>query len=252
MADKLGLTNTRVLSPKKGVLRKLTVFVPKFALADLKTALHLAGAGEIGNYSECAFISEGNGTFRPNQNANPAIGTKNKLEIVEESKIEVIYEIYKEKAILKSMNENHPYEEVAYYIQDVQNTHQDVGAGIIGELPIEMRHEYFLEKVKQTFRCKFLKHSQFIKDSIKTVALCGGSGSFLTKAAIAAKADIFISADFKYHDFFDAEGKILIADIGHYESEQFTKDLLCEVISKKFTNIAVLLSKVNTNPVFYF
>ena len=252
MAEKLGLLNLKILSPKIDVLKKLSLFVPKEKADILKNALHDAGAGKIGNYSDCAFLTEGIGTFMPNEKAKPHIGIKNTLEKVEEIKIEVILPTHLEKNILNVMRNNHPYEEISYYLQNLENENQEVGAGMIGDLPQEMRHEYFLEKVKQTFRCKSIKHTKFLKDSIKRVALCGGSGSFLLKKAIAGNADIFVSSDFKYHEFFDAEDKIIIADIGHYESEQFTKELLFDVISKKFTNIAPLLSKVNTNPVFYF
>lgn len=252
MAEKLGLNNIKILAPKKGLLKKLTVFVPKKNVETLKNALHEVGGGCIGNYRECAFLSEGVGTFMPNDKAMPHIGSKHNLEKVEEIKIEMLVPAHLENIILKTMKANHPYEEVAYFMQNIDNENQDIGSGMIGDLPQEMRHEYFLEKVKQTFRCKSIKHTKLLKDSVKKVALCGGSGSSFLKDAIAQKADVFISSDFKYHDYFEAEDKIIITDIGHYESEQFTKELLFEIISKKFPNIAVLLSKVNTNPVFYF
>ncbi|MFN0049066.1 MAG: Nif3-like dinuclear metal center hexameric protein [Cytophagales bacterium] len=251
IAEKLGLQNIKILAPKSDLLRKLTVFVPTDKVSSLTEALHIAGASNIGNYRDCSFISEGVGSFRPNENANPTIGQKNKLEQVAEARIEVIFTIDIEKAVIAAMKKAHPYEEVAYYISKLENENQHVGAGAIGDLPQEMRTEYFLDKMKAIFRAKTIRHTKQLKDTAKKIAVCGGAGSFLLQNAISQNADIFVSSDFKYHEFFDAEDKIMIADIGHYESEQYTKDLIQEIILKKFPNIAVLLSKINTNPVFY-
>ncbi len=251
IAEKLGLKDVKILAPQKNTLRKLVVFGPEDKAELLLMALHMAGAGRIGNYEECSFVSEGVGSFTPTENANPTIGQRNKPEHVKESRIEVIFPVDAEKEILKAMKSVHPYEEVAYYVTQLENENQEIGAGAIGELPQDMRTEYFLDKIKATFRTKTVRHTKHTKDAVKRIAVCGGAGSFLLKEAIAQKADVFVSADFKYHEFFDAEDKLMIADIGHYESEQYTKELLLEIISKKFPNIAVLLSKVNTNPVFY-
>lgn len=251
MAEKLRLKNVKTLSPKKDTLKKLTVFVPVEHAEKLLSALHEAGAGNIGNYSECSFQTEGLGSFKPNDLANPTVGKSGKKELVKEQKIEVLLPIDKEKAVLKAMYKSHPYEEVAYFLQNLENYNQDIGSGIVGDLLQEMRTEYFFDKLKAIYKTKTLRHTKQVKDTVKRVAMCGGAGSFLLKDAIAQKADIYVSADFKYHEFFDAEDAIIIADIGHYESEQYTKELLLEIISNKFPNIAVLLSKVNTNPVFY-
>lgn len=251
IAEKLQLQNVRILKPKSNILKKLVVFVPVNDTEKLAQALHQAGAGNIGNYKDCSFRVEGVGTFRPNEQANPHIGEKNKLEYVQENRLEVIFPAYAEHQVLKAMYANHPYEEVAYYLTGLDNALADAGSGAIGELAIEMRTDYFFEKVKAMFKSKVIRHSKMVKDSVKKVAVCGGAGFFLLKDAIASQADVFLTADVKYHDFFDADGKIILADMGHYESEQFTKDLLFDIISKKFTNIAVLLSKVNTNPIFY-
>jgi len=251
IAEKLGLVNIKILAPKSDTLKKLTVFVPTANAEGLTNALNAAGAGNIGNYQDCSFISEGIGTFRPTVNANPTVGQTNKLEHVKEARIEVVFPIDVERQVLAAMQNAHPYEEIAYFISKLDNENQHLGSGAIGELPTEMRTEYFLDKVKAIFKAKMVRHTKQLKDTVKKIAVCGGAGSFLLKNAIAQQADVFISSDFKYHEFFDAEGKILVADIGHYESEQYTKELLQEIISKKFPNIAVLLSKVNTNPVFY-
>lgn len=251
IAEKLGLQNIKILSPKNETLSKLTVFVPKEKADSLTAALHKAGAGHIGNYDECSFVSLGVGTFKPKESANPTIGSINKISRVEESKIEVIFPSAIQNKIISEMKKAHPYEEVSYFITLLENQNQDVGSGAIGELPMEMRTEYFFDKIKAVFRSKMVRHTKQIKDTVKKIAVCGGAGSFLLRNAIAQQADVFVSSDFKYHEFFDAESKIMIADIGHYESEQYTKDLFLEIILKKFPNIAVLLSKVNTNPVFY-
>ncbi len=251
IAEKLALTNIKILAPKFDSLKKLTVFIPIEKAEEFTKTLHNAGAGNIGNYQECSFTSDGMGTFRPNEKSNPAIGQRNKLEHVRETKIEVILPSHAEKNILTAMQKAHPYEEVAYYLSKLDNQNQNLGSGAIGELPNEMRTEYFLDKIKAVFRAKTIRHTKQIKATVKRIAICGGAGSFLLKNAMAQNADIFISSDFKYHEFFDADDKIMVADIGHYESEQYTKDLLQEIISEKFPNIAVLLSKANTNPVFY-
>ena len=128
---------------------------------------------------------------------------------------------------------------------------QQVGLGIIGELKEPIKTSTFLIDIKNTMKTNCIRYTSLAKEEVKRVAVCGGSGSVLLKNAKSAEADIFISADFKYHDFFDAENDIVIADIGHYESEQFTKDLIYDLLVKKFTKFAVLLSKVNTNPINY-
>lgn len=251
ICDKLELINTTVLAPKTGTLKKLTVFVPQQNAPKLLDALHNAGAGNIGNYEQCSFKTNGIGSFKPTENATPHIGEKNTLEHVEETKIELIVPSPAINKVVNAMHQNHPYEEVAYYITPLENLNHDIGAGMIGSLKENMTAAEFISHLKDKMGLKVVKHTKFIKDEITSVAVCGGSGSFLLNNAISKKADIFITADFKYHEFFDAEDKIVIADIGHYESEVFTKDLFYEIISKKFTNIAVRLSEVNTNPIVY-
>lgn len=252
IADLLHLHNTKVLAPKPNILSKLTTFVPYESTGAVLEALSTAGAGNIGNYKKCSFRSEGIGTFEPQEGANPSIGIKNQLEEVKENRIEVIFPSFLQHSILAALKGAHPYEEVAYYIQNLENENQEVGSGLVGELHEEQEEEKFFLYLKEKMQLKTIKITSLLKKPIKRVAVCGGAGSFLLPHAIAAKADVFISADFKYHEFFDAENKIIIADIGHYESEIFTKDLIYEILNKYFTNIALNLSDTVTNPISYF
>ena len=251
IAEKLGLENCRVLAPKSDLLRQLVVYCPTKNAEELKTALFNNGAGAIGNYDQCSFSSVGKGTFRANENCNPFVGQVGEQHKEDEQRIEVIYPKFKEREVLNAMNLAHPYEEVAHQIYVLENKHQLVGSGIISELKTPVNTEQFLMDIKEKMQTDCVRYTPAVKQEIKCVAVCGGSGSFLLKNAIAAKADIFITADFKYHEFFDAENNIVIADIGHYESEQFTKDLIYDLLVKNFTKFAVRLSKVNTNPIKY-
>ncbi|MAU35975.1 MAG: Nif3-like dinuclear metal center hexameric protein [Flavobacteriales bacterium] len=251
IAKRLGVKNTKILKPKKDLLRQLVVYCPTSDVDKLRNQLFQAGAGDIGNYDECSFSSVGKGTFRSDERCNPHVGLIGERNTVEEEKIEVVFTKDKENSIISAMKNTHPYEEVAYQIYSLDNLYQDVGSGIIGELPKAIKAEKFLAMIKSKMKTDCVRYTKLVKDKIKKVAICGGSGSFLLSIAKKAKADIFITADFKYHEFFNAENKIVIADIGHYESEQFTKDLIFDLLTKKFTKFAVRLSKVNTNPIKY-
>lgn len=252
IANRIGLKNLRILQPIQGNLSKLTVFVPKDALEKLDEAIFKAGGGQIGNYSECHFRTEGTGTFKGNENSNPQIGNKNVREAFEEFRVEYLVSNYNLRTVLNAMYTAHPYEEVAYEIYPIQNSNQFEGAGMIGELETEQDEITFLSQLKTTFKCGVIRHTQLLGRKIKKVAVCGGSGSFLLSKAIQQKADIFITGDFKYHEFFDAENKLIIADIGHFESEQFTTNLLAERLKENFTNFAIHLTEHNTNPINYF
>jgi dinuclear metal center YbgI/SA1388 family protein len=251
IAEKLGLENCKILAPKADLLRQLVVYCPNINAKNLKTALFEAGAGTIGEYDQCSFTSTGKGTFRANDHCTPFVGEIGKNHIENEDRIEVIYPKSNEKSVLDAMKIAHPYETVAHQIYELENKHQLVGAGIIGELNTPVDAQVFLKSLKLNMQTECVRYTHLVKKQIKTVAVCGGSGSFLLSHAMSAKADIFITADFKYHEFFDAENKIVIADIGHYESEQFTKDLIYHLLVKNFTKFAVRLSKVNTNPIKY-
>jgi dinuclear metal center YbgI/SA1388 family protein len=251
MCEVLGLQNTKILIPKKGIIKKLTTFVPSKNAEALRSALFIAGAGNIGNYDHCSFSNTGDGTFRGNEESNPVIGEKGKLHTEKETQISVVFESKNEASVLKSLQENHPYEEVAYELITTENVHQNIGMGMIGELSSEMDETAFLQYVKKTMQTDCIRHSNLINKKIKKIAVLGGSGSFAISNAIKAGADAYVSADFKYHEFFKAENRILLADIGHYESEQFTKNLLVDYLTKKFTNFAIVLSQKSTNPIYY-
>ncbi len=252
IGEKLGLNNLQILSPKTSTLLKLTVYVPVNNAEIILNALHEAGAGQIGNYENCSFSGQGIGRFTPKNNAEPTIGKIDKPEKVNEIKIEVILPIHLQFMVLEAMFKAHPYEEVAYFLTKIENQNQMIGAGAIGELNTEMDESEFLNHLKKAMNLQTIKYTSILNKKIKIVAICGGAGSFLLKDAKAKNADAFVTADYKYHEYFDAEGQILIADIGHYESEVYTKELIHFKISNKFSNFATLLSATNTNPVKYF
>ena len=251
ICQRLGLTNTKVLMPKTGVLSKLVSFVPGGKTGDVLDALYLAGAGQIGNYKNCSFTSEGTGTFKPDEGAIPSVGTVNVQEFVEESRIEVIFPTHLQHKIITALRKAHPYEEVAYYVTALLNDNQEVGSGMTGDLPVPQEPLAFLRGLKDRMNVKVIRHTKMLDAPIKKVAVCGGSGSFLLNNAISSGSQIFITSDFKYHEFFDADGKIIIADIGHFESEEFTKELLVDVLMKKFPTFAIIFSKTVTNPISY-
>lgn len=251
ISERLGLQSVRILAPKTDTLHKLVTFAPLADADKILQALGEAGAGQIGNYRNCSFRTTGTGAFQPNDQAKPHIGEAGKLEQVEEQRIEVVYPAHLATQILKALRAAHPYEEVAYYQQALMNQNQEVGSGIIGELPEPLSGDDFLAHLKKSMQLTVVRHTNLLEKPVQRVAVCGGSGSFLLPHALRQRADAFVTADFKYHEFFDADGQLIIADIGHYESEVFTKDLLWDFLSEKFVNFAVHLAKVNTNPVFY-
>ncbi len=251
IAEKLSLNNCQILSPKKGVLKKLFTYVPFNYAEKLKNALFKAGAGHIGNYSECSFSHEGIGTFKGSEQSNPFVGEKGERHQEREVKIEVVFQSFLENAILKTLKTAHPYEEVAYEVISLDNFNQEIGSGLLGELSEEISAEEFLKNLKSKMNAELVRHTPLHKEKVKKIAVCGGSGSFLLKSAISLSADVFVSSDFKYHEFFDAEKRIIIADIGHFESEQFTIELIYEILSQNFSNFAIRQSKLITNPISY-
>lgn len=252
MADKLSLQNRSILAPRESMLKKLYTFVPVAEADKLRAALFEAGAGHIGNYSECSFGAEGTGTFKGGEGADPFVGKAGERHYEKELKIEVIFPSWLQGRIVKALLQAHPYEEVAYDLVSLDNEHQGLGSGLLGELAEPVDEQAFLTRLKEAFGLRVIRHTPFTGKKVKKVAICGGAGSFLVSKALAAGADVFVTADMKYHEFFDANGRLLIADIGHYESEQFTTELLAAVLQEKFPNFAVLKSKVKTNPVHYF
>ena len=251
IAQKLGLKDIEVLQPKKRLLRRLITFAPVDKAEEVRKAVFNAGAGHIGQYSECSFNSEGTGTFKAEEGANPYVGEIGKQHQEKETKIEIVYPFYLETQVVKALVKHHPYEEVAYDIFTMENSHLGMGSGVVGYLEAPMEEKGFLNLLRDRFAANGIRYTSLLGKPIQKVAVCGGAGSFLLKKAISSQADIYITGDVKYHEFFDAEGKIVLADIGHYESEQYTVELLCDLLLKKFPTFAVLKSSVNTNPVNY-
>ncbi|WP_130736439.1 Nif3-like dinuclear metal center hexameric protein [Flavobacterium sp. J27] len=251
-SNAIGLENTKILVPKENFIKKLVTYTVSENVVALRNALFEAGAGKIGNYEDCSFSSSGTGTYLGNENSNPKIGAR--FEFVEntEIKIEVTFEKHLESKILAALFKNHVYEEVAYELYHLTNKHQNIGLGMIGEFTEAKSEVDFLQHIKEKMQCGGIRHSAFIHKKIKKVAVLGGSGSFAIKAALHAGADAFITADLKYHQFYEAEGKLLLADIGHFESERYTKNYIVDYLKEKITNFAVVLSEENTNPVQYF
>jgi len=252
MAKMIGLQKLSILSPKENTLKKLFTFVPVDKAGDVRNAIFIAGGGQIGNYTECSFNIPGTGTFKAGAGADPYIGDIGKQHQENELKIEVIIPAYLERSIVSAMKAAHPYEEVAYDVVALSNKHPQIGTGVLGEFDQPMDEKAFLNHLKSVFQLSVIRHTQLKGKSIKKVALCGGAGSFLISNALRSSADAYITADVKYHEFFDANGQMIIADIGHYESEQFTISLLQEVLEQKFPTFAVLKTGIRTNPVYYF
>jgi dinuclear metal center YbgI/SA1388 family protein len=252
IAEKLGLQNPKILSPKKQILKKLVAFVPLENTQTVLDALYAAGAGQIGEYKNCSFRTEGIGTFTPTDKANPYIGALNKDEEVTENRVEVIFASHLENQILRALKTAHPYEEVAYYLSLLENENQEVGSGVIGLLSESLSEGDFLKYLREKMELKTFRYTPLLGRKIQKIAVCGGAGGFLLGDAVRQGADVLITADYKYHEFFDADKQIIICDIGHYESEIFTKDLIVRELSEKFSNFAILKSQVNTNPVNYF
>lgn len=251
ICERIGLTNLKILSPKKDTLSKLVTFIPKENAETVLSALHEAGAGQIGHYKNCSFRMEGTGTFMPDETANPHIGQALSQEYVQEIRAEVIFPTHAEGKVINALRKAHPYEEIAFYISALNNENQEVGSGMVGELEHPREPLEFLKGLKVSMELEVIRHTKILSTPIKKVAVCGGSGSFLLNKAIQSGAEVFVTADYKYHDFFDADGRIIIADIGHYESEAFTKELIKDVLIKKFPTFAIIFSKTVTNPISY-
>jgi dinuclear metal center YbgI/SA1388 family protein len=252
IAEKLGLVNISILAPKDQILKKLVTFCPVDHAEKVRDAIFRAGAGHIGNYDSCSFNIAGEGTFRAMEGAEPFVGEVGQLHAEKEVRIESVFPDYLKNQLVSALLAAHPYEEVAYDIYPIENKFEKVGAGMVGFLKDPENAGDFLIRIKKVFGTGCIRHTKIVKEKISKVALCGGSGSFLLRNAIASGADIFITGDMKYHEFFDADNKIIIADVGHYESEQFTKDLLMNFLNKNNTTFAVQISEVNTNPISYF
>lgn len=251
MARALGLNDLEILIPKKNIIKKLVCYVPSDHLAAVETALFAAGAGKLGAYSKCSFSYLGSGSFMGDGTSNPVIGQKNEHVRLSEHALEITFLPHVEQHVLQALHDTHPYETVSYEVTTLENSYRDIGMGTIGVLPQRLEQHAFLEHVKQIYGCGVVRYSLSRKRTISKVAVLGGSGAFTIKNALQAGADAYLTADLKYHDFFAAED-MLLCDVGHYESEQFTKKIIHDFLSKKFSNFAVLCAQVQTNPVNYF
>ena len=252
IGKRIGLENVKILQPKQDVLSKLICYVPAYHIQNVSQAIFDAGGGRIGDYDECGFSTEGEGTFRPDDAAKPFIGNSGERSVVKEIKFESVCSNHQLSTIIAAMISAHPYEEVAYEVFPMKNANSYEGSGMVGELKTPMETSKFLAHLKETFRCGVIRYTDVHKEVIQKVAYCGGAGSFLLGAAKRSGADIFITGDYKYHEFFDAEGEIIIADIGHFESEQFTSHRIADILTEKFATFAVHLTAVDTNPINYF
>ncbi len=252
MAEVLGLKNVSILSQREQTLRKIFTFVPAEHADKVRNAMFAAGAGQIGRYSECSFNTSGTGTFKAGEGADPFVGKIDERHHEQEIRVEAIFPSHSQSAVVNALLRAHPYEEVAYDVVQLVNTHPLQGSGVVGELPSPMDPKEFLSLLKKSFGLEIIRHSAFPAGKLSRVALCGGAGSFLIPNALSAGAQVFVTGDMKYHEFFDGEDRMAIADIGHFESERFTIDLLQEILEQKFTTFAVLKTSVNTNPLRYF
>jgi dinuclear metal center YbgI/SA1388 family protein len=252
MCHHLGIQNPKILIPKEKFIKKLVTYTVAENFDKLRNALFKAGAGQIGNYKNCSFSSPGTGTYQGNEHSNPVIGAKHEFVEAKEMKLEMTFEKHLESKILKALFENHIYEEVAFEIYSLENKHQQIGLGMIGNLENPMSETEFLQYVKDKMQCGTIRHSVFLNKYIQKVAVLGGSGSFAIQSAMKSGADAFLTADLKYHQFYEAENQILLADIGHFESERYTKDYIVGFLKEKIPNFAIILSEENTNPVKYF
>lgn len=251
IGQKLGLKDLKILQPVSGVLQKLVVFVPHAHAETVREAMFAAGAGRIGQYDACSYNLEGEGTFRPQQGTNPFVGETGMLHKEPETRIETICESRLVGAVVEAMIKAHPYEEVAWDAYPLSNAYPLAGSGMVGTLSVPMKEEAFLAHAKEVFGTGCVKYSPLTGRTVSKVAFCGGSGNFLISAATSAKADVFLTGELKYHDYFLAEGKILLVEAGHFETEQFTSQLLYEIVKEKFTTFATRISTIRTNPVNY-
>ena len=250
LADRLNLSNRSVLEEASN-LYKLITFVPTKDLQVVRNALFSIGAGSIGEYKKTSFVSSGVGSFQGSASSNPSIGKAGEFTEVEEEKLEVLLTDTLLSSALKTLQEYHPYEEVAYDIVPLRNKNQNHGSGMIGELREPLSPDDFIQYLTNHLGLQLVRHSPLIKSKIKRVAICGGAGFDLLKNARQKGADAYVTADLKYHDFFEADSSLLLCDIGHYESEHWVIQEIKDYLTRNFANFAVLSTTVNTNPVHY-
>ncbi|MFC2117836.1 Nif3-like dinuclear metal center hexameric protein [Bacteroidota bacterium] len=251
LCEKLELQQCKCLAPKENILKKLVVFVPESHDEKVRQAIFNAGAGNIGDYNSCSFNIEGRGSFFGGKNTKPFVGEKGQINFEKEIRIETIFLAHQQNSLINAIIESHPYEEPAYDIYSIDNKYEAAGFGMIGYLKEEIDENDFLKKLQKLFNADGIRYSKTLGKKIRKVAVCGGSGSFLLQNAISEGADIFVTGDYKYHQFFEADNKILIADIGHFESEQVAMEIFYDILTKKIPNFALHLSKYSSNPINY-
>lgn len=251
IAEKIGLNNIQILAPKEEILLKFVTFVPFSAADKVREALFTAGCGNIGNYDSCSYNLKGEGTFRAKEGADPFCGSVGELHCEGETRIETVVPSFKQNEVIRTLIKAHPYEEPVYDFYSLKNTWSQAGSGVVGELEEAESELSFLKRIKKTFEVGCLKHNKLSGRLIQKVALCGGAGAFLLPQAICKNADVFITGEMRYHEYFGHDREILIAEIGHYESEQYTKEIFNSLIGKLFPNFPIHISKVNTNPIKY-
>ncbi len=251
IAARMGLKPLQVLDPKPGQLRKLAVFVPRGHADTVRDALFGAGAGHIGRYDECSFNAQGTGTFRAGEGAEPFIGEPGKRHREEEVRIEVVVPLNAEAGVLAAMRRVHPYEEAAFDLYPLAIDHQGIGSGLVAEWDEPLPEAAFLKRLKLVFGSPAIRHTALLGKPVRRVALCGGSGAFLIGKAMAARVDAYVTGDVKYHEFFLPEGRLLLADIGHYESERFTPNLIQDRLAGILPTFATRLSETGTNPIHF-
>ncbi|MCS7077691.1 MAG: Nif3-like dinuclear metal center hexameric protein [Bacteroidia bacterium] len=253
LAQQFNLSTLKPLRKLQEYYKVLVTFVPTHQVARVRSALSQAGAGNIGNYSECSYNVQGYGTFRPNEHSKPFSGIKNQLSQEVEVRLEMRFPAYLEGQVVSALLQSHPYETPAYHIFADHSTQELYdGAGIIGDLPTSYTPKDFLKIVKQVLKTPFLRYTRTDKKKIQRIALCGGAGSFLIPDAIEQKADAFITSDITYHTFFDVPRSLMLIDGGHYETEQHVAQMIANYITQKFDTLIVNVSTISTNPVCYF
>ena len=250
LADRLYLTNRSILEEASNLF-KLITFVPTKDLLAVRNALFAIGAGNIGEYEKASFFTSGVGSFQGRSSSNPSIGKAGEFTEVKEEKLEVLLTDTLLSSALKTLKEHHPYEEVAYDIITLHNKNQNHGSGMIGELSESLSSDDFIQYLQERLGLQLVRHSASIENKIKSVAICGGAGFDLLKNARQKGADAFVTADLKYHDFFEADDSLLLCDIGHYESEHWAIQEIKGYLTRNFANFAVLSTTINTNPVHY-
>ncbi|MDR3129421.1 MAG: Nif3-like dinuclear metal center hexameric protein [Tannerellaceae bacterium] len=251
LGKRIGLDNVHILSPKREGLVKVVTFVPSGHVQKVQDALFATGAGCVGNYDRCSFRHEGLGSFRAQEGAHPFLGKVGKEHVEREERIETVVPVHLQEKILQAVYAAHPYEEPVTDLYPLNNAWEEVGSGIWGDLSAEEDEREFLLRVKELFKIRCIKHSTLRGKPVRRVAVCGGSGAFLIKEAIACGADVLLTGEARYNDYHDVQNRLLLAVTGHYESEACTKDIFRTLLSEKFPTFALHLSEADVNPVKY-